>query len=104
MAFVAKDIADLMGWGRSFVGTLWVAAVTLSALCVGAIDMAIADLRGSDLFNIVILAVDDIAFWRSPLLAFSVCGEVLCSGSTESAWDCLRCNILNTWLLYKYDQ
>jgi len=77
LPFVAKDIADLMGWGQSFVGTLLVAAitsapeaaVTLSALRLGAIDMAIANLLGSNLFNIVILAIDDIAFVRGPLLA-----------------------------------
>ena len=77
LPFVAKDIAELMGWGQSFVGTLLVAAitsapeaaVTLSALRLGAIDMAIANLLGSNLFNVLILAIDDIAFVHGPLLA-----------------------------------
>jgi cation:H+ antiporter len=77
LPFVATDISELMGWGQSFVGTILVAAVTsapeaavtLSALRMGAIDMAIANLLGSNLFNIVILAIDDLAYQRGPLLA-----------------------------------
>lgn len=77
LPFVAKDIADLMGWGQSFVGTLLVAAVTsapeaavtISALRIGALDMAIANLLGSNLFNIIILAVDDMFYTNGPLLA-----------------------------------
>ena len=77
LPFVAADISVLMGWGQSFVGTILVAAVTsapeaavtLSALRMGAIDMAIANLLGSNLFNVVILAVDDLAYQRGPLLA-----------------------------------
>jgi len=77
LPFVAKDIAELMGWGRSFVGTLLVAAVTsapelavtISALRIGALDMAIANLLGSNLFDIIILAVDDVFYSEGPLLA-----------------------------------
>ena len=77
LPFVARDLAELMGWGQSFVGTLLVAAitsapevaVTLSALRIGAVDMAIANLLGSNLFNIVLLAVDDVFYTPGPLLA-----------------------------------
>jgi cation:H+ antiporter len=77
LPFVAKDIADMMGWGQSFVGTLLVAAVTsapeaavtIAALRIGALDMAIANLLGSNLFNIIILAADDLFYTSGPLLA-----------------------------------
>lgn len=77
LPFIAKDIAELMGWGQSFVGTLLVAAVTsapeivvtISALRIGALDMAIANLLGSNLFNIIYLAVDDIFYTKGTLLA-----------------------------------
>lgn len=78
LPFVAKDLAAVMGWGESFVGTLLVAAVTtapeavvtISALRIGAVDMAIANLLGSNLFNIAILiAVDDLFYTTGPLLA-----------------------------------
>ena len=77
LPFVASDIAELMGWGRSFVGTLLVAgvtsapemAVTISALRIGALDMAIANLLGSNLFDIIILAIDDLFYTEGSLLA-----------------------------------
>lgn len=77
LPFVAKDISEMMGWGQSFVGTLLVAAVTsapevavtISALRIGAVDMAIANLLGSNLFDIIILAIDDLFYTRGPLLA-----------------------------------
>jgi cation:H+ antiporter len=77
LPFVAKDISGLMGWGQSFVGTLLVAAVTsapeaavtISALRIGALDMAIANLLGSNLFDIIILSIDDLFYTKGPLLA-----------------------------------
>ncbi len=77
LPFVAKNLAEFMGWEQSFVGTLLVAAitsapeaaVTLSALRMGAVDMAIANLLGSNLFNIAILAVDDVFYLNGPLFA-----------------------------------
>lgn len=77
LPFIAADLADQMGWSHSFVGTQFVAAVTslpevtvtFAALRLGAIDMAIANLLGSNLFNIAILAVDDVFYLPGPLLA-----------------------------------
>jgi cation:H+ antiporter len=77
LPFIAQDIAEQMGWGTSFVGTLLVAgvtsapevAVTISALRIGALDMAIANLLGSNLFDIIILAIDDVFYTKGPLLA-----------------------------------
>ncbi len=77
LPFVAKYIAQQMGWYESFVGTLLVAfvtslpelVVTVSALRLHALDMAIGNLFGSNLFNILILAVDDILYLPGPLLA-----------------------------------
>ncbi len=85
LPFVAKDISDLMGWGQSFVGTLLVAAVTsapeaavtISALRIGALDMAIANLLGSNLFDIAILVVDDLFYTKGPLLAHVDASHVL---------------------------
>ena len=43
--------------------------MTLGALRIGALDMAVSNLFGSNLFNIAILAVDDIVYLEGPLLA-----------------------------------
>ncbi len=85
LPFVAKDISDLMGWGQSFVGTLLVAAVTtapemvvtISAVRIGALDMAIANLLGSNMFNIIILSVDDLFYTNGPLLKHVDASHVL---------------------------
>ncbi len=77
LPFVGKQISLQMGWHQSFVGTLFVAfatsvpeiVVTVAALRLGAIDMAIGNLFGSNLFDIAILAVDDLFYRPGPLLA-----------------------------------
>ena len=74
---VADGLAQAFGLSRSFVGTIFMAvvttlpemAVTVSALRLGALDMAIGNLLGSNLFNVLILAVDDLFYRRGPLLA-----------------------------------
>lgn len=77
LPFVAEALAKAMQWQQSFVGTLFVAAitsapevaVTLAALRMGSVDMAIGNLFGSNLFNMVILAVDDLAYLPGPLFS-----------------------------------
>ena len=77
LPFVGERITTLMGWHATFVGTLFVAfatsvpemVVTLAALRIGALDMAIGNVLGSNLFNIAILAVDDLLFLPGPLFA-----------------------------------
>ena len=77
LPFVGVELAEVMGWHKTFVGTLFVAAatslpelvVTIAAVRIGAVDMAIANLLGSNLFNIAILAIDDAVFLRGPLLS-----------------------------------
>lgn len=75
LPFVAKALAVEMGWHDGFVGTLFVAfvtslpemVVTVAALRLGAVDMAIGNLFGSNLFNVGILAIDDIFYLPGPL-------------------------------------
>ena len=59
LSFVGSDLADAMGWQLTFVGSLFVAGatslpelvVTIAALRIGAVNMAIANLLGSNLFD-----------------------------------------------------
>ncbi|MBM3554274.1 MAG: sodium:calcium antiporter [Alphaproteobacteria bacterium] len=74
---MGTEIARQTGWGETFVGTMLVAAatsmpeliVTIQASRTGAFAMAAGNLLGSNLFNFVILALDDAVFLRGPLLA-----------------------------------
>ena len=73
----AERISHATGLDESFVGTLFVAASTSlpavvvagAAMRIGAIDMAAANLFGSNLFNVAVLGVDDVLYVRGPLLA-----------------------------------
>ncbi len=75
LPFIGDRLAGATGLGRSFVGSILIAmttslpelAVSISALRIGAADMAIANLLGSNLFNMVILAIDDLAYPQGPL-------------------------------------
>ncbi|MDA8100893.1 MAG: hypothetical protein M0042_14850 [Nitrospiraceae bacterium] len=77
LPFLGDRLAVETGLGRSFIGTIFVAmttslpelVVSLVALRIGAADMAIGNLLGSNLFNIFILAVDDLFYLRGSLLS-----------------------------------
>lgn len=74
---LGEQLAKTTGLGQTFVGSLFIALITsmpevaiaVSALCFGAVDMAIGNLLGSNLFNIGILAVSDIFYTRGGLLS-----------------------------------
>lgn len=78
LPFVGNALAAAMGWHKTFVGTIFVAlatttpelVVTVAALRLGALNMAIANLFGSNLFNLALLAVDDLLFLPGPLLSY----------------------------------
>lgn len=59
------------------MGTLFVAfatsvpelVVTLAAVRLGALDMAIGNLLGSNLFDMLLVAIDDLFYTPGPILA-----------------------------------
>lgn len=77
LPFIGLGIAEEMGWHTSFVGTLLIATatslpelvVTIAALRLGSVDMAMAGILGSNLFNMLVLAIDDIAYPHGALFA-----------------------------------
>lgn len=85
LPFVASGLAAAMGWTDSFVGTLLVAVtttlpeltVTIASVRIGALDMAIGNLLGSNLFNLAILGIDDLVYLGGPLLAAAAPAHVL---------------------------
>jgi cation:H+ antiporter len=74
---VAQRFADATGLAHGFVGSLFVAAstsmpevvVSVAAARIGAIDMAVGNLFGSNLFNIAVLGFDDVLYTRGSVLA-----------------------------------
>jgi len=95
LPFVGQQIAVTMTWKTSFVGTMFIAATTslpdlvvvISAMRLGRIDMAIAGLLGGILFNLLIIALDDIAYTdgsiyatASPVHAVSAFAAIMMAG------------------------
>jgi cation:H+ antiporter len=76
LPYFAEHIAESTGLGKSFVGTLFLAvstslpeiAVSLAAIRMGSTDMAVGNLLGSNLFNIVILFLDDLFYTKGHLM------------------------------------
>lgn len=74
---IGEGIAGATGLGQSFIGTTLIAlstslpevVVSLAALKLGAVDLAIGNLFGSNIFNIFILCIDDVLFVKGPLLS-----------------------------------
>jgi cation:H+ antiporter len=74
---IADEIATSSGLGRTFVGSIFVAlatslpevVVSRAALRMGAVDLAVGNILGSNLFNIAILAIDDAAYLHGPILS-----------------------------------
>ena len=77
LPLVAKQLALIMHWQESFVGTLLVAFITslpemvvaVTAIRIRALDMAIGNIFGSNLFNIAVIAIEDFCYRPGPILA-----------------------------------
>jgi len=82
---IGKGIAETTGLGQTFVGNIFIAVstslpevvVSVAALRIDAIDLAIGNLFGSNIFNIFILAIDDFFFIKGPILSFSNTNHII---------------------------
>jgi cation:H+ antiporter len=70
LPYVADRLAQEMGWGRSFVGSILMSlattspemVVSISALRMGQVGMALGNLYGSCIFNMGLIFVDDLVY------------------------------------------
>jgi cation:H+ antiporter len=76
---IADSIAKMTGLGQTFVGNIFVAistsfpelAVSFAAIRIGSVDMAVGNIFGSNIFNVFILAVEDVFFFKGPILSYA---------------------------------
>jgi cation:H+ antiporter len=74
---LGAELARETGLVEAFVGSLFIAittslpeiVVSLSAVRIGAIDLGVGNVLGSNLFNLLILGLDDVWYRQGPLLA-----------------------------------
>lgn len=83
---VGKEIAEIMNWTESFVGVVFLAFVTsfpelvvsISTARIGAFDMFIGNIAGSNLFNIAIIFVVDLFYLKGNVLGDVSAVNVTC--------------------------
>lgn len=128
LPYFTDRLAGIVGMSDSFAGTLILAAstslpevaVSLSAVRKGSLDMAVGNLLGSNLFNFLILALDDLVYPGSALLkdassshlisalvsilmaAIAIIGIAAHAGSKRwvLAWDALIIALLYSLMLF----
>jgi len=77
LPIVGKELAVLMGWTDSFVGVIFLAFVTsfpelivsVTAAKLGAFEMLLGNIAGSNLFNIAIIFFIDIFYFSGDIIA-----------------------------------
>ena len=77
LPIVGKELAHIMKWTDSFVGVIFLAMVTsfpelvvsFSTAKIGAIDMLVGNIAGSNLFNIAIIFLIDLVYLKGNILA-----------------------------------
>ncbi len=77
LSFIGDEISRTTGWGGTFVGTLFLAITTsapelvvaITALRMGAIDLAVADILGANMLDMVMIIPVDLAHGRGFVLS-----------------------------------
>ncbi len=74
---VGKELAMKMGWSDSFVGVIFLAFVTsfpelivsLASARIGAFEMLLGNIAGSNMFNVAIIFVIDIFYFKGDIIS-----------------------------------
>ena len=77
LSFVGNEIAEATKWDTSFVGSLFLAistsmpetVVAISALRLGAIDLAVADILGANMLDVTYVFLLDLFYTKDPILS-----------------------------------
>ena len=75
LAYIGDDLAHLLGLGQNFIGTMLLGfattlpeiTVSVAALRLGAKEMAVANMLGSNLFNMTIIFINDVLYRKAPI-------------------------------------
>lgn len=75
LAYIGDDLAALFNLGQNFIGSLLLGfattlpeiTVSVAALRLGARELAVANMVGSNLFNITIIFLNDLLYRKAPI-------------------------------------
>jgi len=84
LPMVGRELAQIMNWTDSFVGVIFLAMVTsfpelvvsFATAKMGAIDMLVGNIAGSNLFNIAIIFIIDAAYVKGNILLEASSGNI----------------------------
>lgn len=107
LAHSAKEIAERTGISGMFIGTSLVALTTsmpelvtsLAAVRLGAFDLAVGNLFGSNAFNMAAFAFADAAYQEGPLLS-----AVTSAHALTALWSILLMNVGLMGIIYRVEK
>lgn len=107
LAKSAKEIADQSGVSTTFLGTSLVAVVTtlpelvtsLAAVRLGAFDLAVGNLFGSNAFNMAAFLFADLAYHEGPLF-----GAIASTHALTALWGIVLMNIGLMGIVYRVEK
>lgn len=75
LAYIGDDLSRLLNLGQNFIGSLFLGfattlpeiTVSIAALRLGAKELAVANMVGSNLFNITIIFINDLLYRKAPI-------------------------------------
>jgi len=75
LAYIGEELAQILNLGQNFVGSLFLGfattlpeiTVSVAALRIGAKELAVANMLGSNLFNIAIIFINDALYRKAPI-------------------------------------
>ncbi|MDP2920989.1 MAG: hypothetical protein Q8O12_01280 [Candidatus Omnitrophota bacterium] len=75
LAYIGDELAQSLNLGQNFIGSLFLGfattlpeiTVSIAAIRLGAKEMAVANMLGSNLFNIAIIFVNDVFYQKAPI-------------------------------------
>jgi cation:H+ antiporter len=85
LSFIGDEIGETTGWSSTFVGSLFLAITTsapelvvaITALRMGAVDLAVADILGANMLDIAIIAPVDLAQGQGFILSSVSSGHLI---------------------------
>lgn len=77
LAYIGDDLARFLGLSQNFIGSLFLGfattlpeiTVSIAALRLGAKELAVANMVGSNLFNMTIIFLNDVFYRKAPIFA-----------------------------------
>lgn len=77
LPYFGEHLSEATGLGQNFFGILFISAstslpeivVSIAAIRMNMVDMAVGNLFGSNLFNMLILGIDDALYTKGPIVS-----------------------------------